>query len=159
MDQNLTNNIVNKLSTRNTDMKQRRVINAASAIDVGDYVTKGDLDAAIAALKFPTTAGFVVSQSDETANRALDTVYRNAFKTAIIVCVTVSLAAVNNIHQVAAYTDGQTVPTTAVGDIYLATTGTVTTNVPITFIVLPSNYYWIKKITGTSGLQSWIEWS
>jgi hypothetical protein len=43
MNQPLTNNIVNKLSTKNLDMKQRRVINSATSQDTNDCVVQSEL--------------------------------------------------------------------------------------------------------------------
>lgn len=42
--QNTTNNIVNKLATKNQDMHGRRSVNAGDAVDDQDYITKYDLN-------------------------------------------------------------------------------------------------------------------
>jgi len=49
--QQTTNDIVNKLSTKNIDMSGRRVVNASDAVNKQDYVTKNDLQTGLA----PTT--------------------------------------------------------------------------------------------------------
>lgn len=38
---------VDMISTKNNDMKQRRVVNAAPAVDTNDYITKGQVDQSV----------------------------------------------------------------------------------------------------------------
>lgn len=47
MEQRTTNDIVNKLATKNTDMKGRRCVMAGDAVDPQDYVTLNDLETAV----------------------------------------------------------------------------------------------------------------
>lgn len=42
---------VDMISTKNNDMKQRRVVNAAPAIDTNDYITKGQVDQSVGDLQ------------------------------------------------------------------------------------------------------------
>jgi hypothetical protein len=43
----LRDNIFDSVTTRNQDLKQRRIVNAGDAIDPQDYITKKQLDASI----------------------------------------------------------------------------------------------------------------
>lgn len=60
----LRDNKVDSLTTRLIDFHQRRVVNAASAVDPNDYVIKQDLDNAIAGVK--NVAGPSISSSSTT---------------------------------------------------------------------------------------------
>lgn len=81
---NLRNSIVDLLSTKNNNMKQRRVINAAPAVNSNDYVIKsqvdqstGDLQSQIDTLngrQIPISNSALYAQA--TANLTLTTTYQ-----------------------------------------------------------------------------------
>lgn len=53
--QDTTNDVVNKLATKNLDMRQRRIIDAADAVDTQDYVTLNDLNTKLAPSAYTDT--------------------------------------------------------------------------------------------------------
>jgi len=161
----LTNTILSQIATKNIDLKQRRVVNAANAINGQDYVTQVDLNNAIAqaisTIKIPTpvattvtSSGFTVQKLANpwlltpTGTRALSTVYQNTTGKSVVVNVT---AATSTGGVVLALCDANSTPTTGI-----ASGGNVAGAadlVEVTFIVLP-NYY--CKVTGGS-LSIWVE--
>jgi len=94
-------------------------------------------------------------QSDVTSSRALNTVYQNTSGRPLLITVTLSFSATLYLR---VKTDVNVTPTAIVG--YLS--GDPSAGwfyLPITFVVLPSNYYWLDNWTGTApDILTWFEW-
>lgn len=162
----LTNTILSQIATKNIDLKQRRVVNAANAVNGQDYVTQVDLNNAIAqaisTIRIPTpvattttsSSGFTVQKLANpwlltpTSTRVLGTVYQNTTGKSVVVSVTASTSTGG---VVLAFCDTNSTPTTGI-----ASGGNIAGAadlVEVTFIVLP-NYY--CKVSGGS-LSIWVE--
>ena len=102
----------------------------------------------------------VTTQNDVTGSRVLNTVYQNTGTRTMWVAVACVLARVLGIQSTAqARTDSSATPTTVVGTVTTSTGLTLDglQNAPMTFLVLPGNYYTVVT-TGTANIGSWIEW-
>ena len=152
MIQDTLNDITKRLSSKNLDMHQRRVVNAANSVDKQDYVTRAELDAVevtpVAQNNFVTTFN-----KYGTSDRNFNNVYYNPLPRPIVVLVSVTCT---NGQQATAYVDDNSSPALLVGNI--AVTGSVTLQEVMTFIVLPNRYYKLTK-TGSPVLNTWCEWS
>ena len=95
----------------------------------------------------------ILPTSQAQPSRAFGTVYRNATAYPVYVTVSVSFAGAATVHAV---TDASATPSTVVASAQAPATSTV---IPLTFIVLPGNYYEIVLITGSATATSWTEWN
>jgi len=103
--------------------------------------------------------GGITHQAVVTGSRALGTVYHNTGATAMIVSVTMQFSTTNQTIQY--LTDSSNPPTTLVDQLYTGTSGIGGgANIPITFVVLPGNYYKVAQTFGSGGsIGIWTEWN
>jgi hypothetical protein len=94
------------------------------------------------------------TQTVVTGSRALNTVYHNTNATALFVVATVNYTCAGG-SGTTAVTDSSSTPTTTVMQSVCNTTVSVTT--PLTFFVLPGNYYEVAAASGTT-IEYWTEW-
>lgn len=105
----------------------------------------GDIPAAVRA---------PVTQTDVTASRAIGTVYHNTGTTPMMCTVTVNFGGGGG--TAAARTDAAATPTT---NVAFANDSIAVGISPITFWVLPGNYYTVAQSAGSVLLTTWIEWN
>ena len=121
-----------------------------------------DLSGSITPAQVPASLKPVSSQNVVTGSRSASTVYQNTNVTPLFVCVTTTLQVIlTTTASIDAFTDASNPPTTAVTGAYNLTTtaGTLISKVitPITFIVLPGNFYEVI-LSGTATIDIWVEW-
>lgn len=97
----------------------------------------------------------ISTQGVVTGSRALGTVYHNA-STTLPMYVTVTVGITCSGTPATVVTDSSSSPATVVAQQSCSITGSPAVAYPMTFFVLPNNYY---KVTATGGtLQIWTEW-
>jgi hypothetical protein len=155
---------VDIISTRNNDMRGRRIINAGASVDTTDYVIRKELDDAITAISasakaVPIVFPPVVSTQTVTSN-VIGTIYKNTKTTPIFVAITLCCVSSGGINfgQVSILVDSVTPPLVAIGKTFNGS-GTTIVYETISFWVLPNYYYQVLLVSNTVNLISWVEWS
>lgn len=91
--------------------------------------------------------------------RTFATNYQNSNTVPMWITITISMVSSGSGNAIAqAFTDSFPTPSTPVADVELNNAGasSVAVNMPMTFVVLPGNFY---RVTTTGGsIVSWVEW-
>ena len=167
--------VLDTLATRNSNMKQRRVVNAANARDLQDYVTLNDLQTRLAPSAYTDTTNasnitkgsltisrvptsWVTQVQDVTATRALGSVYSNRNQFPIWIGVTVAVYFSGGFAGLISVKCDLTATPAAI-IMQAANSGTAAIYVPINFIVLPGYNYKLTLDSGSGTIQKWMEWT
>lgn len=94
------------------------------------------------------------------AVRALDVAYRNLTGHPLYITITVSSqAAGGNYCQVRTDSTGVLATADTIRAVFSADGTLSITSLPMSFIVLPGDYYKVVTVTGTVVLLFWVEWN
>lgn len=123
-----------------------------------------DLSGSIVAAQVPASLKPVSNQNVVTGSRSLGTVFQNTNATPMFVTITFNLTCTGTTPAIVSVaTDSSNPPTTIIGGIdnSVEPHAIVITSfiaAPITFIVLPGNFYEAIVGSGTCSLNTWTEW-
>lgn len=173
----LVGSILSQLATKQVDMKGRRVVSAADAVNPQDYVTLNDLETRLASSAYidttnasniktgtlsPSVIPFTPTTQTVTSN-VVGTVYPNQATTPRLVIVSLQMSVTSgNTSTVQALTDAANPPTTLVSEVSISFTiagisDTLVMN--LIFVVPPGQYYKLVQAAGASITVKWTEWN